>query len=129
MIMRVERNPNCIDLEPTELQEISPAVEISRIRVRWKSMEEGSERLTEEFIWVDIWGWSSREGGSASPAYAQRVIDAEGDEGVIVYGGDWGVKLLVKAEEVGRNVLWVALELARDNLPPEVLEKLGLSTT
>jgi hypothetical protein len=129
MIMRVERNPNCIDLEPTELQEISPAVEISRIRVRWKSMEEGSERLTEKFIWVDIWGWSSREGGSASPAYAQRVIDAEGDEGIIVYGGDWGVKLLVKAEEVGRNVLWVALELARDNLPPEVLEKLGLSTT
>jgi hypothetical protein len=129
MILRVERNPNCIDLEPTELQEISPAVEISRLRVRWKTMDESSERLAEEFVWADIWGWSSHEGGSASPACAQRVIDAEGDEGIIIYGGDWGVKLLVKGEEIGRNVLWVALDLARDNLPPEIVEKLGFSTT
>jgi hypothetical protein len=126
MILRVERNPNCIDLEPTELREVSPPAEVSRIRVRWKSMPEGSDQLTEEFIWADIWGWSSREEGSASPAYAQRVIDPEGDEGIIIYGGDWGVKLLVKGEEVGRNVLWVALDLARDNLPPDVVEKLGL---
>jgi hypothetical protein len=127
MILRVERNPNCIDLEPTELQEVSPPVEISRIRVRWKSMPEGAEHLTEEFIWADIWGWSSGQGGSSSAAYAQRVIDPEGDDGIIIYGGDWGVKILVKDEEIGRNVLWVALELARDNLPPDVLEKLGLN--
>jgi hypothetical protein len=128
MILRVERNPNCINLEPTELREVSPAVEISRIRVRWKSMPEGAERLTEEFVWADIWGWSSREGGSSSAAYAQRVLDPDGDEGVIIYGGDWGVKILVKNEEIGRNVLWVALDDARDNLPPDVYEKLGLST-
>jgi hypothetical protein len=128
MILRVERNPNCINLEPTELREVSPAVEISRIRVRWKSMPEGAERLTEEFVWADIWGWSSREGGSSSAAYAQRVLDPDGDDGVIIYGGDWGVKILVRNEEIGRNVLWVALDDARDNLPPNVYEKLGLST-
>ena len=128
MILRVERNPNCINLEPTELREVSPATEISRIRVRWKSMPEGAERLTEEFVWADIWGWSSREGGSSSAAYAQRVLDPDGDEGVIIYGGDWGVKILVRNEEIGRNVLWVALDDARDNLPPDVYEKLGLST-
>ncbi len=127
MILRVERNPNCIDLEPTELREVSSAVEISRLRVRWKTMPEGSDRLTEEFIWADIWGWSSREGGSSAAAYAQRVIDSEGEEGIIIYGGDWGVKLLVRGEEIGRNVLWVALDLARDNLPPDILEKLGFS--
>jgi hypothetical protein len=128
MILRVERNPNCINLEPTELREVSPAVEISRIRVRWKSMPEEAERLTEEFVWADIWGWSSREGGSSSAAYAQRVLDPDGDDGVIIYGGDWGVKILVGNEEIGRNVLWVALDGARDNLPPDVHEKLGLST-
>jgi hypothetical protein len=128
MILRVERNPNCINLEPTELREVSPAVEISRVRVRWKSMPEGAEHLTEEFIWADIWGWSSREGGSSSAAYAQRVLDPDGDDGVIIYGGDWGVKILVGNEEIGRNVLWVALDDARDNLPPDVHEKLGLST-
>jgi hypothetical protein len=128
MILRVERNPNCINLEPTELREVSPVVEISRIRVRWKSMPEGAERLTEEFVWADIWGWSSREGGSSSAAYAQRVLDPDGDDGVIIYGGDWGVKILVRNEEIGRNVLWVALDDARDNLPPDVHEKLGLST-
>jgi hypothetical protein len=54
------------------------------------------------------------------------VIDPEGDEGIIIYGGDWGVKLLVKDEEIGRNVLWVALDQARDNLPVEVLEVLQI---
>ena len=127
MILRVEHNPNCINLEPTELQEVSPAVEISRVRVRWKTMPAGTDRLAEEFIWADIRGWSSRNGGSACVAYAQRVIDPEGDEGVIIYGGDWGVKILVENEEIGRNVLWVALEIARDNLPPEAVEKLGFS--
>jgi hypothetical protein len=38
------------------------------------------------------------------------------------------VKILVGNEEIGRNVLWVALDGARDNLPPDVHEKLGLST-
>ena len=75
MILRVDRNANCINLEPTELQEVSPPVELSRIRVRWKSMPDGTDTLTEEFVWADIWGWSSQAGGSPSSSYAQRVID------------------------------------------------------
>jgi len=126
MIFRVERNANCIDLEPTELREVSSPAELSRIRIRWKTMVEGSEDLTEEYFWVDIWGWSSAEGGTPSPAFAQRVVDSDGDEGIIVYGGDWGVKLLVRDEEIGRNVLWVGVDMARDNLPPDVVERLGL---
>ena len=127
MIFRVENNPNCIELEPTELREVSPPVEISRVRVRWKTMPAGTDRLTEELIWANIRGWSSQNGGSSCSAYAQRVIDPEGDEGVIIYGGDWGVKILVENEEIGRNVLWVALDIAHDNLPPEVLERLEFS--
>jgi len=126
MILRVERNDNCINLEPTELQEVSLPVQLSRIRVRWKSMPDGTDSLAEEFIWADVWGWSSQEGGSRSSAYAQRVIDPEGDEGIIIYGGDWGVKILVKNEEIGRNVLWVGIDVAGDNLPSDILEGLGL---
>lgn len=126
MILRVEKNANCINLEPTELREVSPPVEISRLRVRWKDMPAGSETLSEEFVWVDIWGWSSKENGSPCPAYAQRVIDPEGDEGVVIYGGDWGVKLWVKEEEIGRNILWAALDQTRENLPQAVLARLGL---
>jgi hypothetical protein len=127
MILRVERNPNCIELEPTELQEVSPPVEISRLRVRWKHMPGDADQLQEEFIWAEIWGWSSRGGGHAAPAYAQRVVDGDGDEGVVIYGDDWGVKVRVRDEVVGRNVLWVALDQARDNLPADVLEQLGLA--
>jgi hypothetical protein len=127
MILRVEGNPNCVDLEPTELQEVSPPVEISRVRVRWKTMPDGAEILTEEFVWADIRGWSSQQRGSSTSAYAQRVIDPEGDEGVIIYGGDWGLKILVRNEELGRNVLWVAIDIVHDNLPPEALDVLGLS--
>jgi hypothetical protein len=128
MILRVEGNPNCIDLEPTELREVSPPVPISRVRVRWKTMPDGTDILSEEFVWADIWGWSSQNGGTSCGAFAQRVVDAEGDEGVIIYGGDWGLKILVKNEEIGRNVLWVAIDIARDSLPPEALDSLGLST-
>lgn len=126
MILRVEGNPNCVDLEPTDLREVSPPVEIARVRVRWNTMPDGAEVLVEELVWADIRGWSSHQGGISVAAYAQRVIDPEGDEGVIIYGGDWGLKILVKSEEVGRNVLWVTLDLARDNLPAEALEPLGL---
>ena len=127
MILRVEGNPNCVDLEPTELREVSPPVDISRVRVRWKTMPDGTDSFTEEYIWADIRGWSSQNGGSSAAAYAQRVIDPEGDEGVIIYGGEWGLKILVRTEEIGRNVLWVALDLARDNLPHDVRDALGLS--
>jgi hypothetical protein len=127
MILSVQRNPNCIDLEPTELQELSPPVEVDHIRVRWKEMPSGSEELTEELLWVEIWGWSSGDGGSATSAYAQRVIDPDGDEGVVVHGGDWGVKVRVKNEEIGRNILWVPLDQVCDSLPSEVLERLGFS--
>lgn len=126
MILRIEPNPNCIELEPTALREVSPPVQLSRIRVRWKSMPDGTEDLAEEFVWADIWGWSSQEGGSRSSAYAQRVIDPEGDEGIIIYGGNWGVKILVKNEEIGRNVLWVGIDIAGDNLPSEILAALAL---
>ncbi|MBI3329851.1 MAG: hypothetical protein HYZ81_24480 [Nitrospinae bacterium] len=126
MLLRVERNANCINLEPTELQEVSPPVEISRVRVRWKDMPAGSETLVDEFVWADVWGWSSQESGSPCPAYAQRVIDPEGDEGIVIYGGDWGVKLWVKEEEIGRNILWTALDTAHENLPPDIAEQLGL---
>jgi hypothetical protein len=126
MILRVERNANCIDLEPTELREVSLPIEISRVRVRWKTMPDGTDRLTEDYLWADIWGWSSRDRGSSCAAIAQRVVDPEGDEGIIIYGGDWGVKIRVDNEEIGRNVLWVSLDIAGENLPPEVLEKLGL---
>jgi hypothetical protein len=126
MILRVEQNANCINLEPTELQEVSPPVELSRIRVRWKSMPDGTDDLTEEFVWAEVWGWASREGGTRTSAYAQRVIDPEGDEGIIVYGGDWGLKILVKNEEIGRNVLWVGIDIAGENLPSDILEALHL---
>ncbi|HXH08277.1 MAG TPA: hypothetical protein VNP04_00675 [Alphaproteobacteria bacterium] len=126
MILRVERNPNCIDLEPTELHEVSPAVEVSRVRVRWKYMPCDSDRLEEELVWADVWGWSSRRGGSRTPAYAQWVIDPDGDEGIVIYGDDWGIKVQVRDEVIGRNILWVALDQVRDNLPADVLEKLGV---
>jgi hypothetical protein len=128
MILRVYKNANCVDLEPTELREVSPPVEIGRIRIRWKDMPTGSEEFAEEFIWVDIWGWSSQGSGSVTPAFAQRVIDPEDDEGIVIYGGDWGVKVQVRSEEIGRNVLWVSLDQACENLPSEVLEGLGISS-
>ena len=41
----------------------------------------------------DITGWSSAAGGSAVAALAVRVEDSSSGEAILVYGGDWGVRL------------------------------------
>jgi hypothetical protein len=40
-----------------------------------------------------ITGWSSRNGGEPVAAYAVRIEDSSAGEAVLVYGGDWGVRL------------------------------------
>ncbi|HEX5141709.1 MAG TPA: hypothetical protein VFX19_12240 [Dehalococcoidia bacterium] len=40
-----------------------------------------------------ITGWSSSNGGEAVAAYAVRIEDSSAGNAVLVYGGDWGLRL------------------------------------
>jgi hypothetical protein len=40
-----------------------------------------------------ITGWSSGSGGSATSAYAVAIEDSSEGRAILVYGGDWGVRL------------------------------------
>ena len=47
-----------------------------------------------EIIVCDVQGWSSENGGSACPAHAIAVEDSSAGVATLVWGGDWGVRLL-----------------------------------
>lgn len=49
-------------------------------------------RLDER--WYDVVGWSSRDGGSACAAMAAVVEDSSAGTATLVWGGDWGLRLL-----------------------------------
>jgi hypothetical protein len=40
-----------------------------------------------------ITGWSSAESGPEAPAYAVLIDDSSEGRAILVYGGDWGVRL------------------------------------
>ena len=41
----------------------------------------------------DVTGWSSADGGSAVPALACTVEDSSSGSAILVWGGDWGLRL------------------------------------
>jgi hypothetical protein len=41
----------------------------------------------------DVTGWSSTDGGTPVDAYAVPIEDSSAGAAVLVYGGDWGVRL------------------------------------
>ncbi len=123
MEIAVEKNLACKAFELTTFIELSPPVPIKKIRVIWRDVQQG----VEELVWAAVTGWSKERGGSPCPAYAMRVRDPSGEEGVLVYGGNWGLRLQVKEEKACEPVLWVTLEEALECFEPPVPAQLGLS--
>jgi hypothetical protein len=123
MEISVEKSLACKAFELTHFVELSSPVPIHRIRVIWRDVQQG----IEELVWAEIIGWSKDHGGSPCPAYAIRVRDPEGEEGVLVYGGNWGVRLQVREEKASEPVIWVALEEAAECFDPPIPQQLGIA--
>jgi hypothetical protein len=64
--------------------------------LRFKSEEtpRGARRVELDGQWYDVTGWSSAGGGSACAAQAALVEDSTAGIAMLVYGGDWGIRLL-----------------------------------
>ena len=41
-----------------------------------------------------VTGWSSQDGGSPCPAYAVSIEESGAGQALLVYGGDWGLRLI-----------------------------------
>ena len=84
--------PRFIDVfvEPNE-----NAPEGSGLRFR---TEEASARPVSRVFWDYRWckvvGWASAAGGSPCPAQAIAVEDSSAGTAQLVFGGDWGVRLM-----------------------------------
>jgi hypothetical protein len=63
------------------------------LRFRSERPPAPARRVLLDGAWHDVSGWSSTGGGSACPAYAALVEDSSAGTAMLVYGGDWGVRL------------------------------------
>ena len=82
--VEVEPNPNSLMSANQVFRNIGAPFAVAMVRL-YEDTPEG--RLCA------ITGWSSAGGGTPTGAFAVRVEDSSAGSAVLVYGGDWGVRL------------------------------------
>jgi hypothetical protein len=82
--IEVEANDNTPMSANLVFKNLSDPVRVVAVRIYDGSPEPVLHRIT---------GWSAARGGSATDAFAVRVEDSGAGGAVLVYGGDWGVRL------------------------------------
>lgn len=80
----IDPNPNCEEGCGLRYKAESAPRPVTRVRYYTGADE-----------WVDcaVVGWSSASGGSATAAQAVLVEDSGSGAAMLVYGGDWGLRL------------------------------------
>jgi len=81
----IDPNPNCPEGCSQRFQTTSEARRVSRIRY---APGDGTS------IECDVSGWSSAGRGSPCPARAALVEDSGAGVVTLLYGGDWGLRLV-----------------------------------
>ncbi|MBI1951769.1 MAG: hypothetical protein HYS34_10465 [Acidobacteria bacterium] len=81
----IEPNPNCPDGCSQRFQATSEPRDVRLIRY-----SPGGD----ETVLCDVAGWSSAGDGTPCPARAVGVEDSGAGVATLVYGGDWGLRLL-----------------------------------
>ncbi|MSQ11549.1 MAG: hypothetical protein EXR48_02450 [Dehalococcoidia bacterium] len=84
LMFEVEENPNCEGMPQLIFNTLAAARQATHVKAS-RSGAATFHRVT---------GWSSAGGGTPCPAYAVRVEESGSGEGVLVYGGDWGIRLM-----------------------------------
>lgn len=80
----IDPNPNCPEGCDLRFQASGASRPVAALRY-WVG--------TDEAILCDVTGWSSAGGGSPCPAQAASVDDSGAGVSLLVYGGDWGLRL------------------------------------
>jgi hypothetical protein len=64
------------------------------LRFKTEERPRVARRVQLDGQWHEVVGWSSAGGGSACTANAALVEDSGAGTAMLVYGGDWGIRLL-----------------------------------
>ena len=84
MFIEVESNPNCENSVFLRFKEVGPARPISHVKI-YDRVPRGE--------WCSIVGWGEDPDESVCPAYAQKVEDSGSGLAILVFGGNWGLRL------------------------------------
>ena len=81
----IDPNPNCPDGCSQRFQATSEPRTVRRIRY---SPGDGTT------LECEVMGWSSAAGGASCPAFCVHVEDSGAGVATLLYGGDWGLRLV-----------------------------------
>ncbi len=84
MILEVDENPNCGEMQMLRFKELGAPRKLLRIRL-YENHPEGE--------WCSITGWTGEAGGPLCPAYACPIEDSGIGVAHLIYGGNHGVRL------------------------------------
>lgn len=85
LMFEVEENHNCEGMPQLIFNTMETAREVTHVK---------TARVDSRATFHPITGWSSDGGGTPCPAYAVEVEESGSGVGWLVYGGDWGVRLM-----------------------------------
>lgn len=85
LMFEVEENPNCEGMPQLIFNTLTSGRRITHIRTSKSGKDMTFHRIT---------GWCSEGGGSPCEAWAVRIIESGSGEGLLIYGGDWGVRFM-----------------------------------
>ena len=63
------------------------------LRFKTEQAPRAVRRVALDGTWHEVVGWSSAGGGSPCPAHAALVEDSGAGTAMLIYGGDWGIRL------------------------------------
>ncbi len=84
MFVEVEDNENCETSIFLRFKELGTSRKVSHVKV-YDRVSQGE--------WCVITGWSDNPGGASCDAWAQQVEDSGAGLAVLVFGGNYGVRL------------------------------------
>jgi hypothetical protein len=84
MFVEVESNPNCENSVFLRFKEVAPAQPVSHVKIY--------ER-TSRGEWCAVTGWCDDPEQAVCSAYAQKVEDSGAGVTLLVFGGNYGVRL------------------------------------
>lgn len=84
MYVEIDANLNCGDAVFIRFRELGPARPVSHVRV-YDRVSSGE--------WCRVTGWREDPSAPACPAMAQPVEDSGAGTVVLVFGGNWGIRL------------------------------------
>jgi hypothetical protein len=84
-MLEVEDNPNCDGVPQLIFNTMADSRLVAEVLTGDFGKETAFHRVT---------GWSSENDGSPCPAYAVKIQESGSGEALLIYGGDWGLRLI-----------------------------------